>query len=239
MFSLESSLFLKTHFLQNFLPTAAHFLPLPATILSAGVVYYKGYGSFCCALIQGEFFTCQTTSTATLLPSAAPPSFWPLGIIAYIILTLLVNRSVPANPDTHYTGTNGVSVYYDSSIWKVCQMTEDSTLGTVLELATADSADGEDYEAVLLQRGTADSYADFIDASEKDLKQAYGVIKPRKVNLTVDGAEVEAVRCDIQAYYAVLATITYPSGDVVYVSGLTKLASINDIVNLVESVTLS
>ena len=38
--------------------------------------------------------------------------------------------------------------------------------------------------------------------------QAYGVIKPRKVNLTVDGAEVEAVRCDIQAYYAVLATIT-------------------------------
>ena len=94
-------------------------------------------------------------------------------------------------------------------------------------------------EAVLLQRGTADSYADFIDASEKDLKQAYGVIKPRKVNLTVDGAEVEAVRCDIQAYYAVLATITYPSGDVVYVSGLTKLASINDIVNLVESVTLS
>ena len=152
---------------------------------------------------------------------AAMGIFVALGIIAYIILTLLVNRSVPANPDTHYTGTNGVSVYYDSSIWKVCQMTEDSTLGTVLELATADSADGEDYEAVLLQRGTADSYADFIDASEKDLKQAYGV------------------RCDIQAYYAVLATITYPSGDVVYVSGLTKLASINDIVNLVESVTLS
>ena len=131
---------------------------------------------------------------------AAMGIFVALGIIAYIILTLLVNRSVPA---------------------------------------TADSADGEDYEAVLLQRGTADSYADFIDASEKDLKQAYGVIKPRKVNLTVDGAEVEAVRCDIQAYYAVLATITYPSGDVVYVSGLTKLASINDIVNLVESVTLS
>ena len=158
---------------------------------------------------------------------AAMGIFVALGIVAYIILTLLVNRSVPANPDTHYTGSNGVSVYYDSSIWKVCQMTEDSTLGTVLELATADSADGEDYRAVLL------------DASEKDLKQAYGVIKPRKVNLTVDGAEVEAVRCDIQAYYAVLATITYPSGDVVYVSGLTKLASINDIVNLVESVALS
>ena len=162
-----------------------------------------------------------------------------LGIIAYIILTLLVNRSVPANPDTRYTGTNGISVYYDSSIWSVCQMTEDDTLGTVLEVATADTSDGEDYEAVLLQRGTADSYESFIEDSEADLKQAYGVIKPRKVNLTVDGAEVEAVRCDIQTYYAVLATITYPSGDVVYVSALTKLASINDVVNLVESVTLS
>ena len=54
--------------------------------------------------------------------------------------------------------------------------------------------------------------------------------------ITLD--EAPGVRCDIQAYYAVLATITYPSGDVVYVSGLTKLASINDIVNLVESVTL-
>ena len=162
-----------------------------------------------------------------------------LGIIGYIILTLLVNRSVPANPDTRYTGTNGISVYYDSSIWSVCQMTEDDTLGTVLEVATADTADSEDYQAVLLQRGTADSYDNFIEASEADLKQAYGVIKPRKVNLTVDGAEVEAVRCDIQTYYAVLATITYPSGDVVYVSALTKLASINDVVNLVESVTLS
>ena len=162
-----------------------------------------------------------------------------LGIIAYIILTLLVNRSVPANPDTRYTGTNGISVYYDSSIWSVCQMTEDDTLGTVLEVATADTSDGEDYEAVLLQRGTADTYPDFIDDSEKDLKQAYGIIKPRTANITVEGAEVTAVRCDIQTYYAVLATITYDSGDVVYVSALTKLASINDIVNLVESVSLS
>ena len=148
-----------------------------------------------------------------------------LGIIAYIILTLLVNRSVPANPDTRYTGTNGISVYYDSSIWSVCQMTEDDTLGTVLEVATADTSDGEDYEAVLLQRGTADTYEDFIGASEKDLKQAYGVIKPRKVNLTVDGAEVEAVRCDIQTSYAVLATITYPSGDIHHVTALTKLST--------------
>ena len=122
--------------------------------------------------------TAAQRRTSKLL--AAMAIFICLGIVAYIILTLLVNRQTPANPDTHYTGTNGVSVYYDGSIWKVCQMTEDATLGTVLELATADSADGaEDYQAVLLQRGTADTYPDFIDDSEKDLKQAYGIIKPR------------------------------------------------------------
>ena len=76
-----------------------------------------------------------------------------LGIAAYMVLTLLVNRQTPATPDTHYTGTNGVSVYYDSSVWSVCRMTEDATLGTVLELATADTADSEDYQAVLLQQG--------------------------------------------------------------------------------------
>ena len=150
--------------------------------------------------------TAAQRRTSKLL--AAMAIFICLGIVAYIILTLLVNRQTPANPDTHYTGTNGVSVYYDSSIWKVCQM-------------------------------TADTYPDFIDDSEKDLKQAYGIIKPRTANITVEGAEVTAVRCDIQTYYAVLATITYDSGDVVYVSALTKLASINDIVNLVESVSLS
>ena len=80
---------------------------------------------------------------------------------------------------------------------------------------------------------------DFIGQSEADLKAAYGVISPRKVKLQVEGATVTAVRCDIQAYYAVLATIEYDSGDVVYVSALTKLASISDVVNLVESVSLS
>lgn len=38
-----------------------------------------------------------------------------LGIAAYMVLTLLVNRQTPATPDTHYTGTNGISVCYDSS----------------------------------------------------------------------------------------------------------------------------
>ena len=55
-----------------------------------------------------------------------------LGIAAYMVLTLLVNRQTPATPDTHYTGTNGISVYYDSSVWSVCRMPEDATLGTVL-----------------------------------------------------------------------------------------------------------
>ena len=170
---------------------------------------------------------------------AAMAIFICLGIVAYIILTLLVNRQTPANPDTHYTGTNGVSVYYDGSIWKVCQMTEDATLGRALELASAQSSDDANYQVVLFQKGTKDTYEDFIGQSEKELKQAYGVISPRKVNLSIDGAAVTAVRCDIQAYYAVLATIEYDSGDVIYVSGLTKLASISDIVNLVESVSLS
>ena len=71
--------------------------------------------------------TAAQRRTSKLL--AAMAIFICLGIVAYIILTLLVNRQTPANPDTHYTGTNGVSVYYDSSIWKVCQMTEDAGAG--------------------------------------------------------------------------------------------------------------
>ena len=159
--------------------------------------------------------------------------------LAYFVLSLAVNRRTPASPDTRYTAENGISVYYESAVWPVCEMTEDAPLGRALELASAQSRDAANYQVVLLQRGTKDSSEDFIGQSERDLKQAYGVIKPRKVNLTVEGAAVEAVRCDIRTYYAVLATITYDSGDVVYVSALTKLASISDVVNLVESVSLS
>ena len=54
---------------------------------------------------------------------AAMGIFVALGIVAYIILTLLVNRSVPANPDTHYTGSNGVSVYYDLSLIHISEPT--------------------------------------------------------------------------------------------------------------------
>ena len=162
-----------------------------------------------------------------------------LGILAYFILTLVVNRRTPSNPDTHYTAENGISVYYESSVWPVCEMTEDATLGHALQLASNADSDNANYQVVLFQRGDTSTYEDFIGQSESDLKSAYGVISPRKVNISVDGATVTAVRCDIQAYYAVLATIEYDSGDVVYVSGLTKLASISDIVNLVESVSLS
>ena len=156
-----------------------------------------------------------------------------LGALAYFVLTLVVNRR------TRYTAENGISVYYESAVWPVCEMTEDATLGRALELASAQSSDDANYQVVLFQKGTKDTYEDFIGQSEKELKQAYGVISPRKVNLNIDGAAVTAVRCDIQAYYAVLATIEYDNGDVIYVSGLTKLASISDIVNLVESVSLS
>jgi hypothetical protein len=162
-----------------------------------------------------------------------------VGALAYLALTLVANRRTPASPDATYTGTNGITVQYESAVWPVCEMTEDDTLGTALQLASGTDSDDSQYQAVLLQRGDADTYEDFISQSESDLRSAYGVISPRKVNLSVDGATVTAKRYDIQAYYAVLATIEYDSGEVVYVSALTKLASINDIVNLVESVTLA
>lgn len=162
-----------------------------------------------------------------------------LGALAYFVLTLAVNRRTPANPDTVYTAENGVTVSYESALWPVCEMTEDATLGHALQLASAADNSDANYQVVLFQRGDKSTYEDFIAQSEADLKEAYGVIGPRKVKLNIDGVVVTAVRCDIQAYYAVLATIEYPSGDMVYVSGLTKLASISDIVNLVEGVSLS
>lgn len=161
-----------------------------------------------------------------------------VGALIYVIMTLSLNRRVPANPDASYTGANGITVQYESAKWPVQHMNEESSLGAALEIASGEDSDSNQYQVVLFQRGDASTYPDYIKKSEDDLRVSYGVIKPRKVNLKIDGATVEAVRCDIQIYYAVLATITYDSGDVVYVSGLTKLASINDIVNLVESVTL-
>ena len=96
-------------------------------------------------------------------------------------------------------------------------MTEDAALGHALQLASGEDSANANYQVVLFQRGDKATYEDFIGQSEADLKAAYGVISPRKV----------------------LATIEYDSGDVIYVSGLTKLASISDIVNLVESVSLT
>ena len=148
-----------------------------------------------------------------------------VGALAYFVLTLVVNRRTPAAPDTHYTADNGIVLDYESAVWPVCEMTEDDTLGHALKLASGTDSDNANYQIVLFQRGDASTYEDYIGQSESDLKSAYGVISPRKV--------------DIQAYYAVLATVEYDSGDVVYVSGLTKLASISDIVNLVESVSLT
>ena len=118
-------------------------------------------------------------------------------------------------------------------------MQEKRSIGHALKLASGTDSDNANYQIVLFQRGDASTYEDYIGQSESDLKSAYGVISPRKVKIQIEGATVTAVRCDIQAYYAVLATVEYDSGDVVYVSGLTKLASISDIVNLVESVSLT
>ncbi len=162
-----------------------------------------------------------------------------LGIVAYMVLTLLVNRQTPQPRHPLHRHERRLGLLRQQRLERLPDDRGRHPRHRAGAGHRRQRPDSEDYQAVLLQRGTADSYEDFIDDSEADLKQAYGVIKPRKVNLTVEGAEVTAVRCDIQAYYAVLATITYDSGDVVYVSGLTKLASISDIVNLVESVSLS
>ena len=45
-----------------------------------------------------------------------------LGALAYFILTLVVNRRTPANPDTTYTAENGVTVSYESGIWPTALM---------------------------------------------------------------------------------------------------------------------
>ena len=93
-------------------------------------------------------------------------------------------------------------------------MTQDPTLGQVLELASSDDPEDDQYQVVLFQRGDPSTYPDFIAKSEEDLRASYGFIRPSDITIQVEGAQVEAVRCDIQAYYAVLATITYDSGDV-------------------------
>ncbi len=177
----------------------------------------------------------QKRSSRLLVGMAA---FVAIGIVAYFILLLAANRRTPANPDTRYTGANGVSVYYESDLWPVCRMAEDAALGEVLELATAEDPDDGQYQVVLFQRGDAGSYDDFLEQSQDDLRANYGIISPKKLDITVEGAEAEAVRCDIQAYYAVLATVSYDSGDVLYISALTKLASTGDVLNLIESVSI-
>ena len=178
----------------------------------------------------------QKRSSRLLVGMAA---FVFLGVIAYTALVFVASRRTPAEPDTHYTAENGVSVDYESATWPVCRMTEDPALGPVLELATHEDAGDSQYQVVLFQRGDSSTYDDFLQKSQDDLRASYGVISPKKIDIDVEGAAVEAVRCDIQAYYAVLATVSYDSGDVIYVSALTRLASLNDVLNLIESVSLA
>ena len=178
----------------------------------------------------------QKRSSRLLIGMAA---FIFLGAAVYGVLLFVTSRRTPADPDTRYTAENGVAVYYESARWPVCRMTEDPALGPVLELASSEDADDDQYQVVLFQRGDGATYDDFLEKSQDDLRASYGVIHPSRLKIEVPDAQVEAVRCDIQAYYAVLATLTYDSGDVIYVSALTRLASINDVLNLIESVTLA
>ena len=90
-----------------------------------------------------------------------------LGAAAYMGLTLLVNRRVPAHPDTHYTAENGLTVYYEGETWPLCGMTEDPTLGHALRLASAEDASDPNYQIVLMQRGDKTTYPDYLAQSEK------------------------------------------------------------------------
>ena len=165
-------------------------------------------------------------------------AFIRVGVVVYLGLVFVTSRRPPADPDTHYTAENGVAVYYESATWPVCRMTEAPTRGPVLERASHEDPEDDQYQVVLFQQGDQATYQDFLATSQDDLRASYGVISPKKIDIQVEGASVEAVRCDIQAYYAVLATITYDRGDVIYVSALTRLASLNDVLNLIESVSL-
>ena len=157
--------------------------------------------------------------TSRLLVGMA--AFILVGVVVYLGLVFVTSRRTP------------------SATWPVCRMTENPALGAVLELASHEDAEDDQYQVVLFQRGDESTYEDFLEKSQDDLRASYGVISPKKIQIEVPGAEVEAVRCDIQAYYAVLATLRYDSGDVIYVSALTRLASLNDVLNLIESVTLA
>ena len=97
-----------------------------------------------------------------------------LGALAYFVLTLVVNRRTPANPDTHYTADNGIVLNYESAVWPVCEMAEDDTLGHALRLASGTDSDNANYQVVLFQRGDASTYEDYIGQSESDLKSEIG-----------------------------------------------------------------
>ena len=171
-----------------------------------------------------------------------------LGAAAYLALSLVAGRRTPANPDTRYTAADGLSVYYESAVWPVCEETEEMISPTegaaavahpALKLASGEDSGDSYYQVVLLERGNAQTYEDFFAQSEASLRADYGVAKSAKLKIELEGVTVTARRYDIQAYYAVLATLEYPGGEIVYVTGLTKLASLGDIINLVESVTLA
>src|SRR5699024_10946632 len=97
-------------------------------------------------------------------------------------------------------------------------MNEDPTLGPVLELDSHEDPEDDQYQGVLFHHRDYATYQDLLATSHDGLRGSYGVISPKKIDIQVEGASVEAVRCDIQADYAVLSAITYGSGYVIYVS---------------------
>ena len=105
----------------------------------------------------------QKRSSRLLIGMAA---FIFLGAAVYGVLLFITSRRTPADPDTRYTAENGVAVYYESARWPVCRMTEDPALGPVLELASSEDADDDQYQVVLFQRGDGATYDDFLEKSQ-------------------------------------------------------------------------
>ena len=76
----------------------------------------------------------------------------------YIICWILILVVSPVDTPNKVFSKSASSVYYESAVWPVCEMTEDATLGRALELASAQSSDDANYQVVLFQKGTKDTY---------------------------------------------------------------------------------
>ena len=166
--------------------------------------------------------------------------------LAYIILTLAGQPAAPPPTPTPTTTRHERQsrCITTAAIWPVCQMTEDATLGNC---AGAGDRPGLAPTARRIIRpyccsaATADTYPDFIDDSEKRPESRLTASSsPRTANMH-GGRGRRSLPCAAISRPIMPCWPPSPTTAAMWSmsSALTKLASINDIVNLVESVSLS